>query len=108
MIMPTTTRVIILAAIACVTSVSVVAEPGRQAPTTAKATDEIVSAVDALKGFGVVQTAQFSRDGKQVFAAWYCPFSGRGDCFVHGYYFDPAKSEWIRFIDELVGAGGDL
>ena len=77
-------------------------------PTTAPSTDYIVKALEPAKGFGSIQTAQFSRWGKQVFAAWYCPTSGLGNCMLHAYYYDYDKSQWIRFIDTYVPTGGDL
>jgi hypothetical protein len=78
------------------------------APTTAPSTDDIVKWCETAKGFGCVQTAEFSHWGKKIFAAWYCPFSGRGDCFLHAYYFDYDKMQWTQFIDQLVPTGGDL
>ena len=82
-------------------------EPSR-APRLAKTTEDITRAVEEFKGFGCVQTAQFSRWGRQVFAAWYCPFSGRAACYLHVYYWDHAKARWIRFVDRLVEHESDL
>jgi len=59
--------------------------------TNAKTTDEIVKAVEPLKGFGCIQSVLFNRWGRQIFAVWYCPFSGRGDCYLHAYYYDYEK-----------------
>ena len=47
-------------------------------------------------------------EGRRIFTLWYCPFSGRGDCFVRAYYFDFAQEQWIAFLDQLVPANGDL
>jgi len=80
----------------------------RVAPRLAKTTDEITMAVEGYKGFGCLQTAQFSRWGRQVFAVWYCPFSGRAACYLHAYYYDHEKARWIRFKDQLVEGTHDL
>jgi hypothetical protein len=82
--------------------------PASVAPTSAKTTEEITKSIEPFKGFGCIQTAQFNRWGHQVFALWYCPFSGRGDCYLHAYYYDYDKAQWMRFVDQLVEAGGDL
>ena len=82
--------------------------PTHEAPPQATTTDDIIKIIDGMKGFGTIQTAQFDHWGHRVFAAWYCPFSGRGDCFLHAYYYDYDKAQWTRFIDQLVPAGGDL
>jgi hypothetical protein len=78
------------------------------APRLARTTDEITSAVEGSKGFGQIQTAQFRRWGRQVFAVWYCPFSGRAASYLHAYYYDYDKARWIRFIDRLVEGCHDL
>jgi hypothetical protein len=97
--------------IVCVASLLVYSpspdSPSR-APRLAKTTEEITTAVEELKGFGCIQSAQFSRWGRQVFAVWYCPFSGRAACYLHAYYYDHEKSRWIRFVDQLVECHGDL
>jgi hypothetical protein len=49
-----------------------------------------------------VERAEFRKEGREVFGVWYCPFSGRAACYLHAYYYDPAKSEWILFIDRLI------
>ena len=82
--------------------------PTRSAPLSAKTTEEVIKFVEPQKGFGCIQTAQFNRWGRQVFAIWYCPFSGRGDCFLDVYYYDYDKTQWTCFLDRLVPAGGDL
>jgi len=83
-------------------------QPTRGAPSNANTTDEIIKFVEPQKGFGCIQTTQFNRWGRQVFAIWYCPFSGRGDCYLDAYFYDYDKTQWTRFLDQLVPAGGDL
>jgi hypothetical protein len=80
------------------------------APRLARTTEEITKALEESKaqGFGCIQTAQFSHWGRQVFAVWYCPFSGRAACYLHVYYFDYEKARWIRFVDQLVEGTSDL
>ena len=73
----------------------------------ARTTEEITKAVEGHTGFGSIQSAQFDRQGRQVFALWYCPFSGRAACYLHAYYFDYEK-RWIRFMDRLVEGTSDL
>jgi hypothetical protein len=80
----------------------------RVAPRLARTTEEIAQAVEGNKGFGSLETAQFGRQGRQVFALWYCPFSGRDACYLHAYYYDHEKARWIRFIDQLVEGTHDL
>jgi hypothetical protein len=80
----------------------------RVAPRLARTTEEITKAVEGCTGFGYIQSAQFDRQGRQVFALWYCPFSGRAACYLHAYYFDDEKSRWIRFMDRLVEGTSDL
>jgi hypothetical protein len=87
---------------------NVATRPSPSGPPNAKTTDEIVKAVEPLKGFGCIQSVLFNRWGRQIFAVWYCPFSGRGDCYLHAYYYDYEKAVWIRFIDRLVSTSGDL
>ena len=82
--------------------------PENSAPTVATTTDRIVDSVEPFKGFGCVQTAQFSRWGRQIFAVWFCPFSGRGDCYLFSYYYDYGSGHWQRFINRIVQARGDL
>ena len=77
-------------------------------PSTAKSTAEIAAALEKVKGFGNVETADFRSNGSRFFAAWYCPFSGIGDCYLHAFYFDFSKHVWTQFIDRLVPSGGDL
>jgi hypothetical protein len=84
------------------------AAEGPIAPRLARTTEDITKAVEGFRGFGCVQSAQFSRWGRQVFAVWYCPFSGRDACYLHAYYFDHEKARWIRFVDRLVEGSHDL
>ena len=78
------------------------------APRLSRTTEEITKSVEGSKGFGCLQSAQFSRWGRQVFAVWYCPFSGRAACYLHVYYYDHEKARWIRFMDTLVEGSQDL
>jgi len=77
------------------------------APKESKTIEEITKAVGGHNSFGV-KTAQLSRWGRQIFAVWYCPFSGRDSCYLHAYYYDYDKARWIRFVDELVDGTHDL
>lgn len=80
----------------------------RPSPQNAKTVADIIKAIEPNRGYGYLQSAQFNRWGREVLAVWYCPFSGRGDCFVQCYYFDREKGQWTRFVDKLVSATGDL
>jgi len=77
-------------------------------PKEVKTRDELVKTFGKSVGFGPVERAEFSRSGRQVFAVWYCPFSGRAACYLHTYYYDPTKAEWILFIDRLIEGASDL
>jgi hypothetical protein len=71
-------------------------------PGEAKTREELLNHFGKTIGFGPVERAEFRKEGREVFAVWYCPFSGRAACYLHAYYYDPAKSEWILFIDRLI------
>lgn len=77
-------------------------------PKEVKTRDELVKKFGKSVGFGAVQRAEFSRSGRQVFAVWYCPFSGRAACYLHTYYYDPTRAAWILFIDRLIEGASDL
>ena len=77
-------------------------------PATARTTDDIIGAAEKVKGNGYVQTAEFHRWGKRIFAVWYCPFSGRGDCYLNVYGFDHDAAQWTRLEGRLVPSNGDL
>jgi hypothetical protein len=77
-------------------------------PKQAKSRDELVKAFGDLIGFGCVERAEFSHFGQQIFVVWYCPFSGRAACYLHAYYYDPSKTEWILFVDHLFEGASDL
>ena len=83
-------------------------EPKSRAPDSADSPEAIRAAVEQVKGFGYVQSAQFDRRGRQVYALWYCPFSGRAATYLHVYYFAPKEKKWIRFIDKLLEGTHDL
>jgi hypothetical protein len=77
-------------------------------PKEAKSREELVKTFGTSIGFGPVQRAEFSQNGRQIFVVWYCPFSGRAACYLHSYYYDPSKSEWILFVDRLIEGASDL
>lgn len=77
-------------------------------PKDAKAIEQIVQALVPMKGFGCIQTAQFNISGRQVFAVWYDPFSGRAACYLYAYYFDHRTTRWIQFVDRFVDHSSDL
>jgi len=76
--------------------------PGVKVPKDAKTRDELVKVFGTSIGNGPVQRAEFSMSGRQIFAVWYCPFSGRAACYLHAYYFDPAETKWELLLDRLV------
>ena len=84
------------------------ADPRPGPPAEAASTEEIVAAAQIRKGFGLVESATLQGAGRKIFAVWYCPFSGRNDCYLHAYYFDFATQTWIRFIDQLVRGSHSL
>ncbi len=77
-------------------------------PKEIKTRDELLKTFGTSAGFGPVQRAEFSQYGRQIFVVWYCPFSGRAACYLHAYYYDPAKADWVLFIDHLVEGTHDL
>jgi hypothetical protein len=83
------------------TGSAIAAEMGDM-PATAKTAEQIFSAAEGTKGFGLVESAEFHRMGRRVFALWFCPFSGRAACYLRVYYYDWEKAEWRRFINELI------
>lgn len=76
--------------------------PSRPAPETAASPEAIRKVVDGFGGFGCVQSVHFDRWGKEIFVLWYCPFSGRAACFLHGYYYDPKGKKRVRFLNDFV------
>ena len=92
-------RYLIIFCVVALVTLSTPAAERTGAPEDAKTTEDITKAVEGFKGFGCIQTAQFSRWGRQIFAVWYCPFSGRAACFLHAYYYDHDKAQWIRFVE---------
>jgi len=79
-----------------------------KAPKEVRTRDELVKTFGKEIGFGPVQRAEFGQFGRQIFAVWNCPFSGRAACYLHAYYYDPKKAEWILFLDRLVEGASDL
>jgi hypothetical protein len=84
------------------------APPIVKPPQAVNARDDLVKLFGKSIGFGPVQRAEFAQFGRQVFCVWYDPFSGRSACYLHAYYYDPAKRQWILFIDRLVKGPSDL
>ena len=82
--------------------------PTKPTPETAASPEAIRKAIDAFKGFGCVQSFHFDRWGQEVIVLWYCPFSGRAACFLHGYYYDPKEKKWVRFLNDFVEGTHDL
>jgi len=82
--------------------------PPLDIPKEVRTRDELVRTFGSSVGFGPVQRAEFRRSGRQIFAVWYCPFSGRSACFLQAYYYDPARIRWTLFIDRLVEGTYDL
>jgi len=77
-----------------------------EVPKSAKTREDVLAAVEKIKGFGIVQWTETSRWGRRIFAVWYCPFSGRAAVYVHAYYFD--DKEWHLFWDTLLDGTHDL
>lgn len=101
-------RTVIVVCFALMVMRSVNAAETPDLPAATKTTDEITGAAEKIKGFGIVQSAEFNRVGRRIFAVWYCPFSGRAACYLRVYYFDLETSEWRRFVDRLIEGTHDL
>ena len=84
------------------------AQGEKSAPKEAKTTADILKAVDAIKGFGIVSSNEFQRQKEKMFFVWYCPYSGRAACHVHAYTFDAKKEKWLRFLDRIFNDTGDV
>jgi hypothetical protein len=98
-----------LAALAlAVTSGAASAQDEKTAPTEAKSTADILKAVEKIKGFGIVASSEFGREGERRFFVWYCPYSGRAACHFHGYTFDAKKERWIRSLDRVFEGTADV
>jgi hypothetical protein len=76
------------------------------APKSAKTREDILSAVEKIKGFGIVEWTEASRWGRRILAVSYCPFSGRAAVYVHAYYFE--GKEWHLFLDTLLNGTHEL
>ena len=76
------------------------------APKSGKAREEVLAAIEKIKGYGIVEWTETSRWGRRIFVVWYCPFSGRAAVYVHAYYFD--DKEWHLFWDTLLDGTHDL
>jgi len=77
-----------------------------QVPKSATNREDVLAAVETIKGFGIVQWTETSRWGRQILAVWYCPFSGRAAVYVHAYYFD--GKAWQLFWNTLLDGTHDL
>jgi hypothetical protein len=55
---------------------------------------EIYKAFGSSVGYGPVNSAELRSHGRELLAIWYCPTSGEAACYLHAWYFDPAKSKW--------------
>jgi hypothetical protein len=83
-------------------------DPFVKVPKEAKSRDELVKTFGVSIGLGPVQRAEFSQYGRQIFVVWYDPYSGLAACYLHAYYYDPSKSEWLLFIDRRIEGVSDL
>ena len=64
--------------------------------------EELVKHFGTTIGFGHVEKWEFTTAGRELIIFSYCPYSGRAACYVHAYYYDPAKQTWRLFIDRLL------
>jgi hypothetical protein len=64
--------------------------------------EELVKHFGTTIGFGHVEKWEFTTAGREFIMFWYCPYSGREECYVHGYYCDRAKQTWVLFVDRLI------
>jgi hypothetical protein len=60
-------------------------------PPTAATREELVKHFGTTIGFGKVEKWEFTTAGRELIIFSYCPYSGRAACYVHAYYYDPAK-----------------
>jgi|GEM_PF-2934610 len=77
-------------------------------PETAKSTAVIRKASDKQKGFGYINSNEFVRGELQIFAVWWCPYSGRDRSHLFAYYFDTKQGKWVRFLGTYVDGSEDL
>src|ERR1044071_1858060 len=75
-------------------------------PKSAMSREDVLAAVEKIKGLGVVQWTEISRLGHRIFVVWYCPFSSRAAVFVHAYYFD--DKGWHLFWETLLEGTRDV
>jgi len=94
-------RNLIASLILAIPCVAPAKEDKKEAPKEAKTTAEILKAVEPLKGFGIVCTAEFNRDELRTFVVSYNPYSGEAACHVHAYRFDTKKEKWVRFLNQV-------
>ena len=62
--------------------------------------EELVKHFGATIGFGQVEKWEFTTAGRDLIIFWYCPYSGRAACYVHGYY--RTRRNWVLFIDHVI------
>jgi len=91
-----------------VASGALLAQDEKTAPKEAKSTADILKAVEKIKGFGIVASNEFARQKEKMFFVWYCPYSGRAACHVHGYTFDRKNEKWIRSLDRIFEGTADV
>jgi hypothetical protein len=85
------------------------ATEGRDPPRSAKDREELLFRLSKFefKGYGALQWMETNRfPGRRILIIWYCPFSGRGAVYVHGYFYDEAK--WNLFLDRFLDRVEDL
>ena len=62
--------------------------------------EELVKHFGVTIGFGQLEKWEFTTAGRDLIIFWYCPYSGRAACYVHGYY--RARQAWVLFIDHVI------
>jgi hypothetical protein len=80
----------------------------KDAPKEAKTTAEILKAVEPLKGFGIVCTAEFHHAEQKTFVVSYNPYSGEAACHVHVYRFDQKTEKWVMFLNRIFQGTHDI
>jgi hypothetical protein len=69
----------------------------------AKSTKELIEAIKIqFKATGEPRRwAEFTREGRRLFAFWYPATSGVLTCRVHVYQYEPAKERWVLHLEKL-------
>ena len=65
------------------------------APKTARTLDNVKTAMDANKGYGEPQWAEFRLHGIAVFVIWNGPYSGRAGIYSWAYHYALDKKRWL-------------